>query len=235
MQTKSQKLANLYMLEKVAKQLGPLCKDVVFLGGCTTALFITDSAAPDVRYTLDVDCIVDVISRNQYHQLEKQLRKQGFKQSLEENVICRWQFDNVILDVMPTDEKILGFGNKWYKPAIKNANKHNINKTVEINVVTTAYFLATKIEALKTRGKMDFFASHDFEDIVSVIDGRAELKQDIKDSDVKLKSYLQQSFKQILDDRSFHDALPGHFNIYGNLAKDRIELFLDSVEQIISS
>lgn len=175
------------MLEKVANQLGPLRKDVVFLGGCTTALFITDSAAPDVRYTLDVDCIVDVISRNQYHKLENQLREQGFKQSLEENIICRWQFDHVILDVMPTDEEILGFGNKWYKPAIKHANKHIINKNVEINVVTAPYFLATKIEALKARGKMDFFASHDFEDIVSVIDGRSELKQDLQNADETLK------------------------------------------------
>ena len=72
MQTKSEKLTNLYMLEQVATQLGPLCNDIVFLGGCTTALFTTDSATPDVRYKLDVDCIVDVISRNQYHQFEKQ-------------------------------------------------------------------------------------------------------------------------------------------------------------------
>ena len=73
---------------------------------------------PDVRYTLDVDCIVDVISRNQYYQLEKKLNKQGFKKSITEDVICRWFYDDVILDVMPTDEAILGFGNRWYKQAI---------------------------------------------------------------------------------------------------------------------
>ena len=56
------KLANIRMLEFVAKRLDFLCDEVVFLGGCTTALFITDQAVPDVRYTLDVDCIVDVIS-----------------------------------------------------------------------------------------------------------------------------------------------------------------------------
>jgi hypothetical protein len=50
-------------------------------------------------YTLDVDCIVDVISRNQYHQLEEKLNKQGFKQSIMEDVICRWFYDEVILDV----------------------------------------------------------------------------------------------------------------------------------------
>ncbi len=29
--------------------------------------------------------------------------------------MCRWHFDDVILDVMPTDEEILTFGNRWYK------------------------------------------------------------------------------------------------------------------------
>lgn len=65
----SQKAANLRMLSLVARQLGPLREEVIFLGGCTTALLITYSGAPDVRYTLDVDCIVDVLSRNEYHKL----------------------------------------------------------------------------------------------------------------------------------------------------------------------
>ena len=89
MQNKSIQLANLQMLEFVAAKLGELRSELVFLGGCTTGLFITDPEFPDVRYTLDVDCIVDVISLNQYHKLEKRLYKQGFKKSLSEDVICR--------------------------------------------------------------------------------------------------------------------------------------------------
>lgn len=67
----SVRLANIRMLEFVATKLGDMRNDVVFLGGCTTGLFITDPEFPDVRYTLDVGCIVDVISLNQYHKLEK--------------------------------------------------------------------------------------------------------------------------------------------------------------------
>ncbi len=59
------------MLEFVAAKLGEIRDDVVFLDGCTTGLFITDPEFPDIRYTVDVDCIVDVISLNQYHQLRK--------------------------------------------------------------------------------------------------------------------------------------------------------------------
>jgi hypothetical protein len=115
--------SNLAMLEFVARKLGKLKDQFIFLGGCTTALFITDPAAPDIRSTIDVDCIVDVASLVQYHKIERTLQKLGFKKSLVEEVICRWYYDDAILDVMPTDEKILGFSNYWYH-IIANSQFH---------------------------------------------------------------------------------------------------------------
>lgn len=115
------KAVNLAMLELVASKLEKLCDDVVFLGGYTTALFITDTHTPDARMTFDVDCIVDVISKSEYYQLAEKLREKGFEQSHQDNIICRWHYEDVSLDVMPTDEKILGFSNKWYKSAIQHA------------------------------------------------------------------------------------------------------------------
>lgn len=50
--------SNLAMLQMIAKKLGKLNEEVVYLGGCTTALFITDPLSLDVRSTLDVDCPV---------------------------------------------------------------------------------------------------------------------------------------------------------------------------------
>lgn len=228
------KLANLRMLEFVATKLGDIRNDLVFLGGCTTGLFISDSLVPDVRYTLDVDCIVDVISRNQYYQLEKKLTKQGFKKSITEDVICRWFYDDVILDVMPTDETILGFGNRWYKQAIASSNLYPLAENLEIRVVTAPYFLATKFEAFKTRGKMDFYASHDFEDIVSVLDGRIEIVDEIKNSDSTLQEYLINSLREIMTAPSFKGAMPGHFAQYGSIAKDWIELLEQKLTSIQS-
>lgn len=228
------KLANLRMLEFVATKLGEIRNDVVFLGGCTTGLFISDPLVPDVRYTLDVDCIVDVISRNQYYQLEKKLNKQGFKKSITEDVICRWFYDDVILDVMPTDETILGFGNRWYKQAIASSNLYLLAESLEIRVVTAPYFLATKFEAFKTRGKMDFYASHDFEDIVSVLDGRLELVDEIKNCDSILQEYLINSLREIMLSPSFKGAIPGHFAQYGSIANDRIELLEQKLTSIQS-
>ncbi|MEI6062248.1 MAG: hypothetical protein WCR72_16215 [Bacteroidota bacterium] len=225
-------LANLRMLQFIATKLGSLRDEVVFLGGSTTALFITDKAAPDVRYTLDVDCIVDVITSGDYRQIEKKLEIQGFKRDVFSGVLCRWQYENVVLDVMPTDKKILGFGNRWYKAAIQHAKNHVIADNLTIKVVTAPYFLATKLEAFAGRGNNDYLASHDFEDIISVIDGRPELVDDVYQADQALKEYLVQSFNRLLQERKFHDALPGHMNYYGALSNGRIDLLLETIAKI---
>lgn len=230
---KSVMLANHRMLEFVATKLEDIRNDVVFLGGCTTGLFITDPEFPDVRYTLDVDCIVDVISLNQYHKLEKKLTRQGFKKSMSEDVICRWFYDDVTLDVMPTDENILGFGNRWYKKAIASSIIHHLTDNIDIKIVTAPYFLATKLEAFKTRGKSDYYASHDFEDIVSILDGRLEIITEIHEADTELKIHLINSFKDIDNSLAFRGAIPGHFVQYGNYADDRIAMVEQKIKEII--
>lgn len=225
---------NLSMLSYVARQLNTLNNDVVYLGGCATALFITDTAAPDVRATIDVDCIVDVISLRHYHKLEKQLNDLGFKKSIEDDIICRWRFNHVILDIMPTDEKILGFGNRWYKPAIQHANTHHIADDLIIKSVTAPYFLATKLEAFKTRGNNDFLGSHDFEDIITVIDGREEIVPEVFNADTKLKNHLAESFTNMLKQTDFHTALPGHLN-HSSISEGRTKIVLKRIEQMANA
>jgi hypothetical protein len=134
---------------------------------------------------------------------------------------------------MPTDEKILGFGNRWYKEAIRNAINFPLMDNLNIKIVTAPYFLATKLEAFKDRGKMDFFASHDFEDIVSLLDGRLEIQEEINQAETELRVYLANSFLRVFQNRSFHDALPGHFIQYNDLRDSRIKLFLEKIQQII--
>jgi len=44
---------NLRLLADAAKLLTPILEELVFVGGCTTALLITDKAAAEVRPTYD--------------------------------------------------------------------------------------------------------------------------------------------------------------------------------------
>ena len=89
------------MLGQVAKRLGPLREQMVFLGGATVGLFLTDSAAPPARATKDVDVIVEVASTMDYvTRLREALRAQGFSEDTTPGApLCRGTADDIVRDV----------------------------------------------------------------------------------------------------------------------------------------
>jgi len=201
---------NLEMLQLAADGLRPLLEDVVFVGGCATGLLITDSAAPPTRETLDVDVIVELASSYDYHMLSEQLRQRGFREDQSDGApMCRWLFQSVKVDVMPTDEAILGFSNRWYAEAMASASNVRLPAGTNIRMVTAPFFLATKLEAFYGRGNSDYMASHDLEDLIAVLDGRDSIVSEVKDAGA-VCLYLANAFGQLLALDEFHDALPCH-------------------------
>ena len=85
---------NLDMIDLVAAGLKDLCAEVVFVGGATTALYIDDPGAAEPRPTEDVDCVIEISSRPEYHEeLEPKLMKLGFKHDATPGApVCRWKF-----------------------------------------------------------------------------------------------------------------------------------------------
>ena len=73
--------SNLELLKKVARRLRPLLSEVVFVGGCTTGLFITDEAAAEVRPTFDVDVIAEITSYADYATFSERLRALLFEKT----------------------------------------------------------------------------------------------------------------------------------------------------------
>ena len=202
---------NLAMIRHVAARLGHLRDRVVFLGGAATALLITDSAAPDVRATIDVDVIVEIASRGEYYKLADSLRLAGFVEDVSEGApVCRWLIDGLAVDVMPTDEEILGFSNRWYKNAMLHSAVQLVADDMAIRLVTAPYFLATKIDAFHNRGADDFFASHDMEDIITLLDGRPEIVEEVNVAPADVRGFLADEFERFVKNRAFLDALPGH-------------------------
>lgn len=201
--------ANLAMLAVVADELGVLRNKVVFVGGCTTSFLITDSAAPDVRSTIDVDLLVEAASSLDFHAIESEMRNQGFQPDVDSGVRCRWHSKGVIVDLMPSDESILGFSNRWYSDAINHAVEEQLPGDHIIKRVTAPYFIATKIEAFKGRGNNDYEASHDFEDIVTVVDGRRELRDEIAASEPGLSHFICETFSKWIEHRDFLMILSG--------------------------
>jgi hypothetical protein len=140
--------------------------------------------------------------------LQEKLRDKGFRKDASSDVICRYKNGTVILDVMPTDASILGFGNEWLKPAYMSAESIHLPSGKKVKMISATYFLACKFSAFKGRGNGDYI-SPDIEDIISVIDGRPEIISEVRESDSKLKRYLAACFKELLRDRDFHYTLPG--------------------------
>ena len=106
------------LLERAASDLADLADEVVFVGGATLAVWITDPGAPPIRPTKDVDVIVEVTTRAGYYAFEERLRTRGFQP--EGKVICRWihRDTRLIVDAMPADPAILGFSNRWQREAL---------------------------------------------------------------------------------------------------------------------
>lgn len=196
----SNQLKMIQMLELVAEHLGnELLARMAFVGGCTTALLITDNfTLQHIRETDDVDLIVEVLSYGDYEQLCRQLRDKGFRASPEDDVICRWRLASLIVDVMPINEHILGFSNYWYPDALKYAANYPLSSGKNIRVVSPVYFLATKIEAFHGRGERNFLQSRDIEDIVSLVDGYESLCEEVQLANDDVKQAIATAIEHFL-------------------------------------
>ncbi len=202
---------NIELLDLAAAALGDLLPKVVFVGGATVELWITDPAAPPVRPTVDVDVVVEVASRGAFHEFEAELRDRGFVEDRDSGVICRWQHasSQLVLDAMPSRAEILGFENAWQAAALPHAVEHRLPSGARIRAVSPPYLLATKFEAFKGRGEGDFLGSRDFEDIVKLLDGRAELIDDVRTAAADLREYLAAAAASMLSEPRMLDGLAG--------------------------
>lgn len=224
---------NLIMLDRVAQHLGAdLCENMVFVGGAAAGLLITDFALPPIRRTDDVDVVTPAEALQDFHKLEDQLRKRGFTPDMrQEAPVCRWQIDNITMDLMPSKEEILGFTNRWYVMSVSTAQWHELPSGARIKVIRTPEFIATKLEAFWGRGRSDFLLSHDMGDIISVIDGRDTLTLECQESLRPLRQYLSLQFQALMKKTAFMDALPGHLPP-DPASQDRLPILIESLENL---
>lgn len=202
----------LHMLETVAAALGEEFRErLVFVGGCTTALLITDPITlEDVRATDDVDLIIDLAGYAEWAQMQGQLRERGFSESPEDQVICRMRLGELKVDFMPDDPSILGFSNRWYARGIATAVLHQLTAEMEIKHLSPELFIATKLEAYLGRGGGDLIMSRDIEDILLVVDGREELITEIENADEEIRTFIAEQFREVQKDYEFENFLTGN-------------------------
>jgi predicted nucleotidyltransferase len=194
-------------------------------------LLLTDSAAPPVRVTQDVDAVVAITTLSEYHSLGGALRARGFSQRLAQgDPPYRWVYAGAMLDVMPIAESVLGFSNRWYEAAMRAAVSVELRPGLRIRLVTPPYFVATKLEAFEDRGRGDYLESHDLEDVLSVVDGRPELVAEIENAEPALKAYVAAVCARLVADEGFINALPG-LVLEGGVAA-RVPIVLDRLKKL---
>jgi predicted nucleotidyltransferase len=214
---------NLQRVELVARALGDLCDELVFVGGCAAGMLCTSVQAPPPRATFDVDLVAEVTALAGYHALEARFSERGFTRDMSPDApICRWRVGNVEVDLMPTDERVLGFSNRWYPIATATATPMILPSGASIRLISAPAFLATKFEAFATRGGNDRMVSHDFEDIINVLDGRPGVESEITAAGGELAAYLAMCFRAVLLHPDFENTLPG-LVVYDELYDSRIE------------
>lgn len=110
---------------------------------------------------------------------------------------------------MPVSPDVLGFANSWYPEAVRTAIRVALDERISIRLIAAPAFVATKLEAFATRGRNDFLASHDLEDVLNVIEGRPRLVDEMRAADPGLRAAVQSHFRRLLAEQDFVENLPG--------------------------
>jgi predicted nucleotidyltransferase len=182
-------LINIAATKKIAQALGKLNNRVAYVGGAVVSFYIDDHSAEDVRPTKDIDITLEIASLGELEKIREELTQKGFYQSSEDQIICRFRYEDIKVDVMST--KAIGWApaNPWFEPGYKNLIQFDIENT-SINCLSLPYYLATKFTAFYDRGSKDPRTSHDFEDIVYLLNYTGNLEEQIELSEKPVKKYL---------------------------------------------
>lgn len=199
---------NILMLQTVANGLGELKDEMVFVGGAVAELYADNPAASEIRPTIDVDCVIEISSRLQFARLEENLRAKGFKNDTSKGApICRWIYKDIKVDVMPTDSNVLGFSNRWYEEGIEIKIQKTLPDGTIVFVFPPEYYLAAKFEAHNSRGGNDLRQSHDFEDIIYILDNCSDVVNNISASNPSVKEYLKSECLKLLENPNITEGI----------------------------
>lgn len=201
---------NLAALRTVADRLDRLGLDYAFVGGAIVNLLLDHPELSPARPTDDLDVILKAVTAHRYADVEASVRTLGFDHDMRTGAPrCRWVLGNLTVDIMPTEGAFLGLNTAWFTEALATAREHAFGH-VQLKLISPVAFLATKYVAFTDRGEGDFYASHDLEDFITVIDGRNAIVAEVASAPEALRTYLINAVRTLLAAPAFNESLPGH-------------------------
>jgi hypothetical protein len=223
---------NRAVTKKIALALGELNNSVVYVGGAVISLYIDDPAAEDVRPTKDLDLTLKIASLSELESLREKLTSKAFTQTFEESIICRFRYDDIFVDVMATQAIGWAPGNRWFERGFEKSINYQLDEII-IKLLPITYFIATKFDAFFDRGVKDIWISHDFEDIVYLLNYSSQLVEQMSQcEDDILVSYLAECARELLTNSIYKELIIG--NLYHDNLDEQLALILRRLEQIAS-
>jgi predicted nucleotidyltransferase len=223
-------LLNKNVIKTVAKGLGEFNQRVVYVGGAVVSMYINDPAADDVRPTKDIDISLEIASLTELEVIRKVLRNKGFSQTADEDIICRFRYKDIKVDVMSTREIGWAPANIWFEEGFKFKEPIQVDEE-KINILPLPYFLASKFTAYHSRGGKDPRTSHDFEDIIYIIDNQTEFVEILNNTKGKVLDFLKIEFKAIIASPLMREAVLA--NLYPTTQIERMDLIITKLNAII--
>jgi hypothetical protein len=204
------KIINIGVVAEVAKALKELKSQMIFVGGSVISLYTDDVAADEIRPTGDIDMTVKVMTYSNWISLNERLAELNIHPDPYGHAICSYKYENIPIDIMPSEDGPIGPANKWYKLGFDDLQ---LVKALdeEIQILPAPCFLATKFEAFKDRGT-DYRTSHDIEDIIYVIDNRINIVSEIKNSPDEIKNFLKTELNKIIESGLYEEVLASHIH-----------------------
>lgn len=224
------KIINLALVAQVAIALEELREKMVFIGGAVISLYTDDPASEEIRPTSDIDMTINLANYNEWAQMQERLAELKFYPDPEGHSICSYKYDKIAIDIMPAEDSSIGVSNIWYKPGFKYLQQIELPEGVNINILPSTYFLATKLEAFKDRGANDFYGSHDYEDIIYLLDNRITIVEDILAADEDVRTYIKQEINVIKKHPQASEILAMH--IHPLVREERFKMLMEKIEKI---
>ncbi|NOU46434.1 MAG: hypothetical protein HOO86_05150 [Bacteroidales bacterium] len=221
---------NMAVVAEVAQALCELKSQMIFIGGAVVSLYADDRAADEIRPTADIDLTINLLNFKDWTRMQQRLAELRFFPDPYGHAICSYKYKNIPVDIMPAEDGPLGPANKWYKMGFDNLYTTKA-MDVEIQVLPAPVYLATKFEAFKSRG-LDYRTSHDFEDIMYILDNRISLGSEIKQANPDIRAFLKLEFNKIMQSTYLEEILSAH--IHPMVFDERFPVVLGKIKEIIS-
>jgi predicted nucleotidyltransferase len=196
----------------VARHLGELNSQVVYVGGSAVHFLVPQPLTPGLRHTEDVDLIVPLRKYHEIQSFSEAMRKLGFVEWPEDGVICRWKVAGIVVDVMPIGEAAFGFANRWYPQVVQDAIEQEVEPGLHCRFPSLPTYLATKLEAFSDRGGGDYWGDSDFEDIVVILAYCREVIELIERAPEPVRTYIVSEAKNMLNQPRLNEFVGACFD-----------------------